>query len=183
MTLETPPGNSDSQNRPPPPLHAYNVNGSKTSSSQNGYSPDWSLEHRGLSEGKSNEVWMEQWRHLTEMVCWPDVSSADLQPSESCSHADSPYRFIPPFLAPGFVPCGTQYRVVEMNFVSLPLEQSIFTRNLTTTDGLQGPRPLWHLGNPVFLNVQTISTTLCFLAGIPAATFSARRMGHCCVLL
>ena len=130
MTLETPPGNSDSQNRPPPPLHAYNVNGSKTSSSQNGYSPDWSLGHRGLSEGKSNEVWMEQWRHLTEMVCWPDVSSADLQPSESCSHADSPYRFIPPFLAPGFVPCGTQYRVVEMNFVSLPLEQSIFTEEI-----------------------------------------------------
>lgn len=128
MTLQTPPGNIDSQNRLPPPLRAYNVNGSKTSSSQNGYPPDWSLGHLGLSEGKSNEVWMEQRRRLTEMVCWPDVSPTDLQPSESSSHADSPYRFIPPFLAPGFVPCSTQYTVVEMNFVSLPLEHQYSVR-------------------------------------------------------
>lgn len=115
---------------PPTPLCEYNVNGSKTSSSQNGYSPDWSLGHLGLSEGKSNKVWMEQRQCLTEMVCWLDVSPADPQPSESSSHADSPYRFIPPFLAPGFAPCSTQYTVVEMNFVSLPLEQSIFSEEI-----------------------------------------------------
>ena len=115
---------------PRTPHYAYNVDGSKTSSSQNGDSPDWSLGHLGLSESKSDRVWMEQWWRLTEMIYWPAVSSADLQPSEGSSHADSPYSFIPPFLAPGSVPCSTQHIVVEINFVSLPLEQSIFTEGI-----------------------------------------------------
>lgn len=123
---------------PRTPPCVYNVDGSKTSSSQNGDSPDWSLGHLGLSESKSNRVWMEQWWRLTEMVYWPAVSLAELQPSEGSSHPDSPYSFIPPFSAPGSVPCSAQYMVVEINFVSLPLEQLIFTEEIWQP--LMGPK-------------------------------------------
>lgn len=122
--------------RLPRPPCVYDVDGSKPSSSQNRDSPDWSLGHlreRGLSEGRSNGVLMEQWWHLTEMVCWPAVSPS--RPSAiwgqlSCWLILQIHPSIPGTWLHALHMGSPQYTVVEMNFAFLPLEQSIFAEQI-----------------------------------------------------
>lgn len=97
MTLQTPPGNIDSQTSLCVPCWLK-----KTRSSQSEDSPNWSLGCLGFEGTWSMGIkafrrrvqreW-EQWPYLTELICWPAGSPVDLQPFEGGSHVHSSHWF------------------------------------------------------------------------------------------